>query len=273
MFSINRINNFVVLLFSTVLSTVCAQDSLPKYPVSVAASKTGVFIADRQLPGVWVIADGKATVFHQATKKFGSPLNAIRCLAIDGSGSLLAGDSATRDIYRFNAEGVPVAVTGGKIGIPMGIAVDAEGTIYVSDLELHRIVKVTADGSISEFAKVQGPAGLSFDADGNLYVASRSSQRLFRIAADGSVSAVEGASKIRFAQDVAVDADGRILVTDGYGKSIWNFTGGATRVVEGEPLVHPVGLSSSSAGTYLVDPRGKGVLQLDGASVKPLLAE
>ena len=273
MFSKNLLNNIWVFLFSSLLSTVSADDGLLKYPVSVTTSETSVYVADRQLPGVWVIADGKPKVFHQATKKFGTPLNAIRCLAIDGNGRLLAGDSATRDIYRFNAQGVPVAVTGGKIGIPMGMAVDSEGIIYVSDLELHRIVKVAADGSVAEFAKVQGPAGLSFDAEGNLYVASRAAERLFKITSDATVKAVEGASEIRFAQDVAVDTNGRILVTDGYGKSIWNFAGGVTRIVEGDPLVHPVGISSSAAGTYVVDPRGKGLLQLNDGSVSSLLSE
>lgn len=252
---------------------VHAQESSPKYPISVAASLNNLYIADRQLPGVWVVAEGKAKVFHQASKKFGTPLNAIRCLAVDAEGNLLAGDSATRDVYRFNADGVPTALTDGEIGVPMGLAVAADGAIYVSDLELHRVVKIAADGSVSEFAKVKGPAGLSFDADGNLYVASRAAERLFRIAPDGTVTGVDGAADIRFAQDVAVDAEGRILVTDGYGKSIWNLMGGASQVVEGAPLVHPVGITASAAGTFLVDPRGKGILQLRGAEVSPVLSE
>lgn len=269
----NTLYALFALLISTAVVPLCAQDALPKYPVSVTASESRIYVADRQLPGVWVVSDGKPTVFHQAAKKFGTPLNAIRCLAIDKDGNLLAGDSATRDIYRFNAEGVPTALTGGKIGIPMGMAIDSDGTIYVSDLELHRIVKVAGDGEVNDFAKVEGPAGLSFDADGNLYVASRSAERLFKITSDATVTAVEGAREIRFAQDVAVDANGRILVTDGYGKSIWNFAGGVNRIVEGDPLVHPVGISSSAAGTYVVDPRGKGVLQLNDGSVSPLLSE
>ena len=264
---------FSILIIGGIGLHVEAQDSAFKYPISVVATETGIYVADRQLPGIWVITDGKTSIVHQAGKKFGTPLNAIRCLAIDSNGSLLAGDSATRDVYRFNAEGIPTALTGGQIGIPMGIAVSDDGTIYVSDLELHRVVKLTSDGKISEFAKVKGPAGMSFDAQGNLYVASRADERLVKISMDGSVTPVAGADKIRFAQDVAVDADGRVLVTDGYGKAIWDFADGATLLVEGSPLVHPVGISSSAAGTFLVDPRGAGVLKLDGAKPSPVLSE
>ena len=77
-----------------------------KYPIAVATAANGdIYIADRQLPGIWRLRDGTTTVYYQAKKKFGTPLNAVRCLAIDGDGKLLAGDSATRDVYRFNAEG------------------------------------------------------------------------------------------------------------------------------------------------------------------------
>ncbi len=252
---------------------VQAQDSGVKYPISVAATETGIYVADRQLPGIWVIAAGKTSIFHEAAKKFGTPLNAIRCLAIDSNGSLLAGDSATRDVYRLNAEGIPTALTGGQIGIPMGIAVSDDGTIYVSDLELHRVVKLTSDGKIIEFAKIKGPAGMSFDKQGNLYVASRGEARLVKISMDGSATPVDGADKIRFSQDVAVDANGRVLVTDGYGKAIWDFKDGAARLIEGSPLIHPVGISSSAAGTFLVDPRGAGVLKLDGVKAIPVLSE
>lgn len=266
-------STFPALFMVAIAIQTQAQEASLKYPLSVTANEASIYVADRQLPGIWVITNNKASIFYRAAKKFGTPLNAIRCLAVDRSGNLLAGDSATREIYRFNSDGVPTALTDGKIGIPMGIAVSADGTIYVSDLELHRIVKVAADGVVSDFAKVKGPAGMSFDTDGNLYVASRAAERLVEISREGIVSPVAGASEIRFAQDVAVDAAGRVLVTDGYGKTIWNFKGGAARVVEGEPLVHPVGISSSAAGTFLVDPRGVGLLKLDGDDVSAVLSK
>lgn len=265
------IQSIIILAF--ISTGLVAQDATLEYPVGIAATSAKIYVADRQLPGIWEIVDGKPQVYHQAAKKFGTPLNAIRCLAIDTNGSLLAGDSATREVYRFNAEGKAEALTGGDIGIPMGITVAADGTIYVADLELHRVVTIDAEGEVAEFAKVQGPSGLSFDKSGILYVATRSADRLVKIDAGGEVTAVEGANEIRFAQDVAVDGNGRVLVTDGYGKSIWNFAGGANKVLEGEPLVHPVGITVSPLGIYLVDPRGLGVLKLDADMASKVLSE
>ena len=54
------------------------------YPVSVVADAAGnVFVADRELPGVWKVADGALSLLFQGEKKFGTPLNAVRCLALD----------------------------------------------------------------------------------------------------------------------------------------------------------------------------------------------
>ncbi|MFM9068734.1 MAG: hypothetical protein ACKOUR_15600, partial [Planctomycetota bacterium] len=89
------------------------------YPLAVAASATGpIYLADRNLPGIWKVEGDKLSLFFQASKKFRTPLNAVRCLTLDRQGKLLAGDSATRDIYRFDEQGQPVALTKGQIGIP-----------------------------------------------------------------------------------------------------------------------------------------------------------
>ena len=67
--------------------------------------------------------------------------------SIDHEGNLLAGDSSTRDVYRFDADGKPQPLTDGWIGIPMAMAVAPDGTIYTADLELHRIWKMPAEGA------------------------------------------------------------------------------------------------------------------------------
>ena len=74
-----------------------------RYPLSIAVHRSGaVYLADRNLPGVWRIEGERLGLFFRGSKKFRTPLNAIRCVAFDGDGKLLAGDTATRDIYRFD---------------------------------------------------------------------------------------------------------------------------------------------------------------------------
>ena len=141
-----------------------------QYPLAVVGTEKGpIYVADRKLPGIWKITDGKAEVYFQASKKFRTPLNAVRCLAFDKDGKLLAGDSATREVYRFDDKAQPQPLTKGKIGIPMSIAVDGEGEFFVADLETQRIWKVSAKGGEpEEFAILAGVRGLAFDSKGNL---------------------------------------------------------------------------------------------------------
>ena len=105
------------------------------YPIDVAVDGDGVvYVADRQLPGIWTLKDGKSEVFFQAEKKFRTPLNAIRCLAVDAENRLFAGCSTTTEIFRFD-EGKPVPLSGGNVSVPMNMIVDGDQVI-VCDLKM-----------------------------------------------------------------------------------------------------------------------------------------
>jgi len=138
---------FSVVLLLLVSTNVGRADEM-QYPLSVAAAEKGpVYVADRKLPGIWSIEGGKVSPFYQGSKAFRTPLNAVRCVTLDEQGRVLAGDSSTREVYRFAKAGAkPEALTQGGIGIPMDVVVTKAGDLLVSDLELHRIWKVSAAG-------------------------------------------------------------------------------------------------------------------------------
>ena len=239
-----------------------------QYPIAVVAAESGdLYIADRQLPGIWRLRDGKVEPYWTAKKKFRTPLNAIRCLAIDGNGKLLAGDSATRDIYRFNAEGEePTALTGGGIGIPMGIAVDADGNLLVTDLELHCVWKVAGEGGKPEkIAMVRAPTGITMDAEGRAWIISRGIDPVQRLAADGTLETVVAGRPFRFPHDIVLDEKGEAFITDGLGKAIWHVVEGAEplKLVDGAPLVNPVGISRQGGKLVVVDSRARSVFSVD----------
>ena len=128
--------NLLFILCGTVSAN--AQDAPTEfdYPLAVTETADGiVYVADRNLPGIWKVEDGKKSIYFQGSKKFRTPLNAVRCLAIDHEGKLLAGDSSTREVYRFDDDAKPQPLTEGWIGIPMALAVAPDGTIYTADLE------------------------------------------------------------------------------------------------------------------------------------------
>ncbi len=248
----------------------------PVYPVAIAVDKAGViYLADRDLPGVWRWEGERLSVLFQGSKQFRTPLNAIRCLALDREGRLLAGDSATCDVYRFDEQGRPHPLTAqgkpyGQIGIPMAIAVDAAGNVLVSDLELHRIVRVAKTGGTAEpFAAVSAPRGLFLDAKNRLWVIS--GRKLLRIDAAGEKpTTIVDDGVFQYPHNVAVSDDGTAYVTDGYAKAIWKIAPGARaeKWASGEPFDNPVGIALHEQRWFVVDSRANAVFEID-ASGKP----
>jgi len=239
----------------------------PQYVLGIAARDAQtMFLADRNLPGVWQMTDGKLTLFFEGSKKFRTPLNAVRCLAIDREGHLLAGDSSTREVYRFNAENRPEPLTKGGIGIPTGIAVNAAGEILVADLETHRIWKVpSAGGEPSLFAEVAAPRALAFDGEGRLWIVSHGKDQLLRANPEGKLEVAVAGRSFEFPSAVLVDAQGVAYVCDTYAKAIWKVVPGKPPVkwASGEPLVSPVGLAWSNTDVLVADPRAKGIVRVD----------
>jgi len=246
-----------------------AEDTAFRYPLAVAATSDGiVYVADRQLPGIWKIDSDVRTVYFQASKELQTPLNAVRCLALDHEGNLLAGDSSTRDIYRLNASGSPTPLTNGRIGIPMSISVAEDGMIYVADLELHRIWKMPAEGSSppEELAAINSPRGLSLDTDGNLWVLSTSSEsgQIQMIRQDGTVVPFVQGHPFRLPHSIVRMPDGSFYVTDNYSRCIWSVSskGGCEKWLQGHPLDRPVGLCRLHDDLLIADPHIRTIFRV-----------
>src|SRR6185503_6995759 len=84
---------------------------------------------------------------------------------------------------------------------PFGVAVAADGTIYVADAgESNRIRKISPDGNVTTLAgategfadgagasaSFNTPSALAFGPDGNLYVADTGNNRIRKITLDGN---------------------------------------------------------------------------------------
>ncbi|HEY5142412.1 MAG TPA: hypothetical protein VII98_02810 [Solirubrobacteraceae bacterium] len=97
---------------------------------------------------------------------------------------------------------------------PAGIAVAADGTVYIADTADYKIRKVTSSGAISTVAgngtqcapstapcgdggpgvgsQLSNPRGLALGADGSLYIADSGTNRIRRLAPDGTISTIAG---------------------------------------------------------------------------------
>ena len=246
-----------------------------EYPLAVAATKgEEVYVADRKLPGVWKIADGEPEVYFQASKKFRTPLNAIRCLAIDSQGHLLAGDSATRDIYRFDEAGKPAPLTGGKIGIPMAIAVSTQGDLFVADLEAQRIWQVPGEGGKpKEFAVIAGVRGLTFDSKGRLIAVTNGADPVVRFSSEGQKEVLVKGRPFEFPHHVAVGEGDVLYIADNYAGAIWKVGPGGEpmKFAEGKPLNKPVGVAWQDKTLLVADPHARQVFRIDAeGKIQPL---
>ena len=151
--------------------------------------------------------------------------------------TILAGDPSTRG----DVDGVGAAA---RFDNPGGVAVDAEGNVYVSEQELCVIRRITPEGVVTTFAGVPGqrggqdgtgaaarfnsPAGLAADGAGNVYVADTGNFTIRKITPSGAVTTVAGVAgtagredgpsqTARFAgpSSVAVDDAGDVFALDG----------------------------------------------------------
>jgi sugar lactone lactonase YvrE len=132
-----------------------------------------------------------------------------------------------------------------------GLAVAADGSIFVSDTQQHRILKYVVGQAaevIGSFGAQTGqfrlPRGLAIDANQNLYVADSGNQRVQVMDLAGVPLAVIGSAAVFISiSGVALDAAGDLYVADSGANAVLRF--GPTA---GGPLLH-LGSSTLSFGT------------------------
>jgi len=103
---------------------------------------------------------------------------------------------------------------------PIGVTVEASGTIYIADFLNHRVRRVSPKGIISTFATIaadgnfewtpSGPEHLALDKDGLIYVVDTGTHRILRIDSNGIPALItEGI------WGIAIDSSGAMYITIG----------------------------------------------------------
>jgi len=131
----------------------------------------------------------------------------------------------------------------GQFNYPKGIAVDAQGHVYVTDSYNHRVQVFDTDGRFlrewggqgNDPGRFQEPWGIAVDKAGNVYVADTWNHRIQKFDAEGhfvmqwgvftDTAGVLGATDGFYGpRDVALDNEDNVLVSDTGNKRIVKFT-------------------------------------------------
>lgn len=259
------------------------QVPLVQYPLTVAVAPDGSsVVVDLNLPGVWRVPQGggKPALVFQGSKLFRKPLNRPRTAVVLDDGTILVGDTATREIYSIAADGSgdPKPLTDGYLGIPNSLALTADGNLIVADLESHMVYRVPVTGGQPELYSKTNARGVQIGQDGRILavLAPAGPPQLVEVNADGEDKPIVNEMVFQFPHNVVETEDGTLYVTDGYAKAVWKVVGGSPpeKFVEGEPLMNPVGLAIDGNGNLLVaDPHAKQLFEINvtNGEIRPLI--
>jgi sugar lactone lactonase YvrE len=181
-------------------------------------------------------------------------------VAVDASGNIYFSDYYNHVIRKVNASGIistfagnTVAgysgdgslATSAKLNYPTGVAVDANGNVYIADKNNSVIRKVntsgiittiagtsvagyTGDGGLATSAKINLPAAVATDVAGNVYISDTYNQAIRKVNTSGIITTIAGGNGIGYTGDgssatsaelnfpwgLTVDNSGNIFVGD-----------------------------------------------------------
>jgi len=180
-----------------------------------------------------------------AAGQFQFPYN----LAVAPDGSLYVADSGNHRIQHLSPSGEVLQIwgqygnlaqgsaSGGTFNEPWGIAVAADGTVYVADTWNYRIQKFTADGKFltmwqnfgpDKTDAFYGPRGIAVDAQGHVLVVDTGNKRVVVFDADGNYLTQFGGAGLDPGQfdepvGIALDAAGNVYIADTWNQRVQVF--------------------------------------------------
>ncbi|MFG2349744.1 NHL domain-containing protein [Streptomyces phaeochromogenes] len=209
----------------------------------------------------------------------------LRKITTDGKISNVAGTGTAG----FSGDGGPAATA--RFNIPVAVAVDSAGLLYMADYHHHRVRKITSDGKISTIAgtgvagfrgdggpavsaQLNRPYGLAVDGAGNLYIAEAENHRVRKVTTDGKISTIAGtgtagfsgdggpaaSAQLHFPMGMVVDSIGTLYVSDHRNHRIRKITtDGKISTIAGTGSEGFRGEKSPAASAQLARPYGLAV--------------
>ncbi len=187
-------------------------------------------------------------------------LNQPKSVAVDAAGNVYIADAGNGVIEKVTPGGdlsviagggatppstTPGPATSAALSFPSGVAVDANGNVYIADAGNNVIEKVTPDGDLSVIAgggatppsttpgpatsaQLISPSGVAVDAAGNVHIADTGNNVIEKVTPDGDLSVIAGgggtlpsttsgpatSALLNGPRGVAVDTAGNVYIAD-----------------------------------------------------------
>ncbi|MFF5125846.1 hypothetical protein ACFY41_02735 [Streptomyces syringium] len=262
------------------------------YPGDVAVDDSGnLYIADTSNHRVrkvtpngiitTVAGDGTAGYISDGGPAIATKLHTPWGVAVDRNGNLYIADHGNHRVRKVTTNGNITTVAGNgtagyvsdggpaistRLHYPLGLAVDADGNLYIADRHNHRIRKVTTNGIITTVAgngtagyvsdggpalgtRLHYPWGLALDEAGSLYIGDGHNHRVRKVTSDGIITTVAGNGTAGYVDDggpaagtrlfypsgLALDRSGNLYIGDANNHRVR----GVTRVAQMTPPLPP----------------------------------
>ena len=156
---------------------------------------------------------------------------------------------------------------------PSGVAVDANGNIYISDENNGRVLKETLSvGSYTEMAlptsTLNAPQGIAVDGSGSVYIADSGNNRVLKetLAAGSYTESALPTSTLNAPQGIAVDGSGNVYIADTSNNRVLKEVLASGSYIEStlstSALNGPSGVAVDATGNvYIVDENNSRVLK------------
>lgn len=219
-----------------------------------------IIVNGRELAGpvfTYIITEIQVSTLAGSTRGFidasgnDAQFSLPHAVAVDRQGHVYVADLANNKIRKISPEGIVSTLAGSTSGFsdgagadaqfrsPVGVAVDTQGYVYVSDLFNQKIRKISPEGVVSTLAGSTGgfadgtgadaqfkyPIGITVDASGNVYVVDSGNHKIRKISPEGVVSTLAGSiagfadgtgASAQFSSPagIAIDLQGNAYVAD-----------------------------------------------------------